>query len=453
MTERFRLPRSLHAKALYALLLAAAAAAALYFAITAIGDLAVERIYMSPEAVSSRKAEIYSRFSVYVAEQGLSGEDAASVAEWTARNEYITVLLYKGDSLNLLAEDGEAQSSANMQSYERLRYASEYGKLYPLRFSDGVYHIAIGDSTQIREYRLNRMIALTVAVIAFVAVILGYVGSLSRRIIRLSREAVEIGAGDLEGPVTVRGRDELAQLAREMDNMRRSVIQRMLGERRAWEANSELITAISHDIRTPMTSLIGYLGLLNDGSFTDPERTRQFTASAYGKAMELKDLTDELFRYFLVFGPSDPELNMERCDGELLLEQLLGELEFDLQDAGFETRRIGQTGSCALTVDPLYLKRVLDNILSNIKKYADKAQPVLLLIERTEEEVRVSVSNTVARSMDSAESTKIGLRTCEKILALLGGSFQALREDGKFSASFRLPVQPGSPEEEAETQS
>ena len=207
MTERFRLPRSLHAKALYALLLAAAVAAALYFAITAIGDLAVERIYMSPEAVSSRKAEIYSRFSVYVAEQGLSGEDAASVAEWTARNEYITVLLYKGDSLNLLAEDGEAQSSASMQSYERLRYASEYGKLYPLRFSDGVYHIAIGDSTQLREYRLNRMIALTVAVIAFVAVILGYVGSLSRRIIRLSREAVEIGAGDLEGPVTVRGRD------------------------------------------------------------------------------------------------------------------------------------------------------------------------------------------------------------------------------------------------------
>ena len=137
-------------------------------------------------------------------------------------------------------------------------------------------------------------------------------------------------------------------------------------------------------------------------------------------------------------------------NGELLLEQLLGEREFDLQDAGFETRRIGQTGSCTLMVDPLYLKRVLDNMLSNIKKYADKAQPVLLLIERSEEEVRVSISNTIARSMDGAESTKIGLRTCEKILGLLGGSFQALREDGKFSAGFCLPVQPGSPEEDAE---
>ena len=55
----------------------------------------------------------------------------------------------------------------------------------------------------------------------------------------------------------------------------------------------------------------------------------------YEKAMELKDLTDELFRYFLVFGRAQPELAMEELEATLLLQQLLGEAEFDLADAGF----------------------------------------------------------------------------------------------------------------------
>ncbi len=445
MTKAFRLPRSLNAKMLYVLLLAAAAAVAAYFAVTGLGDLAVKRIYLSPEAESARKAEIYSRFNAYVSENGIAGEDAAAVADWTARNEYITILIYKGDSLNLLAEDGEAQPSDTMPSYERLQYASRYGKLYPLRFADGLYHIAIGDSTEVREYALNRMIGVMMASILFVTIALWYVRRLSARIIRLSREAVEIGQGDLEGPITIRGEDELAQLAAEMDTMRRSVIERMTGERRAWEANSELITAISHDIRTPMTSLIGYLGLLNDGKFTDPERVKQFTASAYGKAMELKDLTDELFRYFLVFGRTDPELNLERYEGRLLMEQMLGELAFDLQDAGFQTNSIQWGEACSVTADPLYLKRVLDNLISNVKKYADKAEPVILLTELEDGRLTVSVSNRCAGGQGRAESTKIGLRTCEKILDLMGGSFQARREGEHFAASFSLPA--GPPEE------
>ena len=72
------------------------------------------------------------------------------MARWTGENEYITILIYKGSDLNMRAYGGTAQSSLSMQTYERLQYASEYGKLYPMRFADGVYQIAIGDSTQAR---------------------------------------------------------------------------------------------------------------------------------------------------------------------------------------------------------------------------------------------------------------------------------------------------------------
>ena len=178
-----------------------------------------------------------------------------------------------------------------------------------MRFADGVYRVAIGDSSNVREDNINRILSVLLASIAFISIMFWYIRRLTNRIIRLSREAEAIGAGDLEAPITVKGEDELATLAVEMDSMRRSVIERMSGERRAWEANSELITAISHDIRTPMTALIGYLGLLNGNGVPDADRNRAFISSAYDKAMELKDLTDELFKYFLVFGRAELDLH------------------------------------------------------------------------------------------------------------------------------------------------
>ena len=138
--------------------------------------------------------------------------------------------------------------------------------------------------------------------------------------------------------------------------MRYNVIERMGNERRAWEANSELITAVSHDIRTPMTSLIGYLELLNNSDFKDLEKSRQFCASAYGKATELKELTDELFKYFLVFGRADLDMNIEKFEARFLIEQLLAEAEFDLADAGFKINQVGFQGECEINADPLYLK-------------------------------------------------------------------------------------------------
>lgn len=440
MTKRLKPPASLDAKMLYVILTALLAAGFVFVAIYGMGNLAVEKIYLSPEAVSARKAEIYSRFSSYVNANKVSGSDSDAVALWNSENQYTTILIYKDNSLQMRVADGEAQSSASMQNFDRQQYSSQYGKLYPMRFADGVYQIAIGDSSHNREYMVNRFVALIVASVTFVAIMLAYVRRLTRRIIRLSREAVEIGAGDLERPITTGGEDELSMLAREMDNMRRSVIERMGNERRAWQANSELITAISHDIRTPMTTMIGYLGLLNESGFEDRERCSQFCSSAYDKAMELKDLTDELFKYFLVFGRSDLEMNMEPFDGRLLTEQLLSEAEFDLGDAGFTISRIEFEGECSVTVDPMYLKRVMDNLVSNLKKYADRSRQVMIITELKDGALSVCISNYIARSMDRVESTKIGIRTCEKIMAHMGGSFTTTKDEEHFAAEFTLPA-------------
>ncbi len=437
MIKKLRLSRSLRSQVLYVTLFGLVFGALLFFALTRAGGVFIERHYMSGESVNRRKAKIYAQFSAYVSSQGISGRDTAAVARWTASHEYVTIFLFNAGREQQLYSGGKLDPSAQ-EGYD----PQIHGKLFPIRFSDGLYQIAIGDSSQTRQRQLVYIISFSAAAISFLFLFMWYTGRLTRRIIALSHEASAVSEGDLDRAIVAPGDDEVSRLADSMDEMRRSVIERMGNEKRAWEANADLITAISHDIRTPMTALIGYLGLLCADTDTGDEEARgQFAASAYAKAMELKDLTDQLFRYFLVYGKAELDLNKERLDARLLLEQLLSEMEFDLTDAGFTPQRMDFEGECSIEADPLYLKRVLDNLVSNIRKYADPASPVVLLSELDDRHLTLTVSNKVSSSLSRKESTKIGLRTCEKILDAMGGHFDTRSEGEHFVAELSLPVQ------------
>ncbi len=436
MIKKLRLSRSLRAQVLYVTLLGLAGGVLLFFALSRLGGRLIDERYMSSENINRRKARIYSQFSSYVSAQGISGRDTAAVARWTASHEYVTIFLFSTGREQQLYSGGQLDPAAS-GGYDPL----VHGKLFPIRFSDGLYQVAIGDSSQVRQRQLVNVTAFAVSGISFLLLFMWYTERLTRRIIALSKEAGAVSAGDLERAIAAPGDDEVSRLADSMDEMRRSVIERMGNEKRAWEANAELITAISHDIRTPMTALIGYLDLL-EGAGADEEQRTQFAASAHRKAMELKDLTDQLFRYFLVYGKAELELEPERYDARLLFEQLLGEMEFDLTDAGFTLQRTDFEGECGIVADPVYLKRVLDNLVSNLKKYADPAQPVIILSSLRGGQLSFRISNAVSLARSRKESTRIGLLTCEKILAAMGGRFSVTNDGAYFTAEFSLPAAP-----------
>ena len=441
MTKLGKLSRSLRGKIFFVNLIGLVLGVLVFFALSRVGLGLVNTRYMSPENVNRRKAQIYMDFSSYVSASHIAGRDVTAVARWTATHDYVTIYLFSTGREQQLTGGGEVQPGVAHPSYD----PQLHGKLYPIRFADGLYQIAIDDSSHLRQRQLVYVASFFGACLCFLALNAWYTERLARRIIALSREAAEVSSGDLEKSITAAGSDEIGALAASMDEMRRSVIERMGNESRAWQANAELITAVSHDIRTPMTSLIGYLELLSDSDLADADAARQFILSAHGKAMELKDLTDQLFRYFLVYGRKELEMNPERFDARLLLEQLLGEAEFDLSDAGFTMQRIEFEGECSLTADPLYLKRVMDNLVSNVKKYADPDAPVVALSELKDGQLSLCLSNTVSRTVARRESTKIGLRTCEKILSAMGGSFRTVSDGEHFAAEMALPVDPPLP--------
>ncbi|MBO6039598.1 MAG: HAMP domain-containing histidine kinase, partial [Oscillospiraceae bacterium] len=421
--------------------LALLCAVLMYMLVFSAGTFFVDRYYMSPDAVAERNAEIYTEFSRYVTLNEISGTDSAALAAFLQEHRDASIAVYTPEDLGMTEEELARVESGGLQSIVPPRRSGISGRLYPLRFADGLYFLSITDNSRIREDLLNRGISLILAVAVLVGILFLYTSRLTQRVILLSQETAEVGAGDLTAPITLRGEDELSTLAEDIDGMRSAIIERMGNEKRAWEANSELITAMSHDIRTPMTALIGYLELLKNYPDLPADDRRRYLTSAYGKALDLKDLTDQLFKYFLVFGRSELELSIELYDAHLLLMQLLGEAQFDLTDTGFSVQHFPFAGEASIRVDAAYLKRVVDNLVSNIKKYADRDSPVVMLEEWQDGMLNVTFSNTVSPSISQADSTKIGLRTCEKILTSMGGSFSVTRDGTHFSATFSLPAE------------
>ena len=431
---------SLNGKFMGILLLALLLAVIVFFTIGRIGDNLVLTSYMNAEAVAERESAVYGEFAAYVHKYNLTSRDSEAISRWSDEHEYATIFIYNGQSLNLRVEGGQA-----VRGEQRILSDGYHGKLYTLRFSDAICRVAVTDTSEARLYAMVDIISIAVAGVLFILIMLSYFRVQTHRMIRLSKEASRISLGEMDAPITADGRDEIAMLALSMDRMRNSVIERMSSENRALQANHDLITAISHDIRTPMTSMMGYLGMLSESDLSDTEQAKQFIHSAYAKAEELKELTDELFKYFLVFGKNELEMNTEDYEADILIEQLTAEAEFDLLDTGFQTKRIGDTPLGIVNVDPLYLKRVMDNIVSNIKKYADPEHFIVFLVEESAGRLSVCVSNNIKKHSD-AESTKSGLRTCEKIMEALGGKFLTTSDEEHFMAEFSLPIKPAEEE-------
>jgi signal transduction histidine kinase len=375
-----------------------------------------------------------------VVENQLSSKDVAKIGEWTRHQQYVTITI-RGEHTRLVAGHRGASVTEIPPSESSASLTTSGQDVYYLRFSDGVFQISISDSSQSLEYVLITIIAVVLACAAIITIMFLYIRHVTARVVELANIAQEIGSGDLQREIHLEGKDEIAQLGRDVDDMRRSIIERMDSERKAWKANSSLITAISHDVRTPMTAMIGYLELLENGEYTDEEQRRDFITGAHAKAMELKSLTDELFKYFLVFGGEDIHLEMETYDAGILLDQLVGEASVELSASGFNVHVVKFKGECSIKVDVLHLKRVFDNLFSNVRKYADPSRPVVVLSEIVNGKyLSVCVSNSIDKSQSRVESTKIGLQTCEKIVTQLGGVFKTNGDEGHFVAEIILPI-------------
>ena len=422
---------------IFVLLAALAVGVVCYFGIDALGTEAIEHWYLSDDAVAARNLEHERRLQEYVSAHGVSSRDTLAIEQWSRGEKKANVIVYQTEGNPY--EAGSWGMSELLDDTTQSDIADMGYSFFTLQFADGECRVAVCDYSEAWLYSYVRFGALVVGFVVYSFIAIGFTRRLTRRVTRLS-EAVG-AAGALHQTIPVTGTDEIARLAASVNTVRDTVLERTRNEQTAWQANSDLITAMSHDIRNPLTALLGYLDLAKNGQYRSEDELQSYLDAAYGKAEQLKTLTDELFRYSLLFGCKELPMQMEIYDARLLLEQLLGESRVQLQQQGFMVQLLLPQQEVQIEADVMYLKRVLDNLFDNIRKYADPAKPVAIAALIEDGALHICLSNSVNPASGRIESNKIGLRTCAKIMAQMAGGFKRYTENGKFTAEVILPIQ------------
>ena len=127
------------------------------------------------------------------------------------------------------------------------------------------------------------------------------------------------------------------------------------------------------------------------------------------------------------------------ADAAILLGQLIGEPLAELKSADCQAALAIMISNITISVDPLSLKRVFDNLFSNINKYADLEKPVMASVTKKGNAVNVKLVNYV-KATDHVESSKIGLKTCERLCKSLNIEFSYTERKDKFTTEMSIPI-------------
>lgn len=209
---------------------------------------------------------------------------------------------------------------------------------------------------------------------------------------RISDAVTSISEGDLNTTVEVLGDDEFSSMASSLNKMVEDIRWLMDKERESERTKNELITNVAHDLRTPLTSIIGYLELLSGKVELPPEMQKKYIDIAYSKAKRLEKLIEDLFG-FTKINYGRLSMHVSQVDIIKLLGQLLEESYPNFADKGLSYELQSNVPAKVITADGNLLARLFDNLINNAIKYGADGKRVMVKVAAGPETVTVSVTN------------------------------------------------------------
>lgn len=428
-------------------------AAVVYICCTGIGQYLINVNFLSDKAVEKNVGKMYASLQNYISEENVEGTDNEQLSHWLKKNDYTYLYIYDNYGATFeagwsdephadISSEGIREKNEPIDGVPRIdrKNFDEDAKNRIIDFADQEYYVFIDVYREQVWYGILDIVTIIACFITLLASLLVYNATVLRRIKHFSEEVETVADGNLDAEIHNLHNDEIGKLAASVDNMRYSIIQKHESEKMAWKANQELITAMSHDIRSPLTSIIGYLDIINDKKDGNREELDKYVDACRMKAFQLKELSDKLFQYFLVFGNAEKSPEFETVDASLLFQQILGEHSAELMSYGYKLTMDMMLEECSISVDISGIRRLFDNVFQNIKKYADIERPVSLSIQEKNDFAVIKIMNYIPEVRKKVESTNIGIKTCIKICEAMGGNFTCKEDKQSFSVTITLPL-------------
>jgi len=268
---------------------------------------------------------------------------------------------------------------------------------------------------------------------------------------KLSIAAKKISNGDLDYSVKSTKNDELGELSNTFEEMRLKLKDAKMSQMRYEQNRQELIASISHDLKTPLTSIKGYVKGIQDGVANTPEKLERYMNIVYKTAQDMDGLIDELFLYSKLDLKRE-SFHFEKVDLYSFFADFIEELALHLESEQGSAELFADKSKLYLVeADREKLRRVVSNIIQNSLKYMDKEnKKIQVHLSSGNDSILVKMSDngsgirqedlpfifesfyrTDASRNSSTGGSGLGLSIAKKIIEQHGGSIWAESERGK----------------------
>ncbi len=274
----------------------------------------------------------------------------------------------------------------------------------------------------------------------------------------LNKATADIARGNLDGAINYRSLDEVGELCQSFEQMRLQLKDAQTLRQRYENNRKELIANISHDLKTPITSIRGYVQGMMEGVARTPDKEQKYMQIIYNNSVEMERLIDELF-LFSKLDLKQLDFNFEPVNIEAFLRDCAEEKGYELESNGIQVSYIGSYPSQAPVIaDRKRLQRVINNIIINAEQHCDRSKPlswleIVLLENETEAIIEIKDNGhgipaenlpyifdrlyrgDPARSRQSGGSG-LGLSIAKQIIEAHGGRIWAESEENAGTSIF-----------------
>lgn len=404
------------------------------------------RLYFDQPEVQTKASQYQvNELQNYITENSLSSTDIKKLTDWTRSHRYNLLELYRDQQLIYSSYAPRHYYKNNDPEAPELTDSHQHGPfydwspVYTLNFSDGEITALLYYNGFDACYSTGCDLLLIICLASFPLFFLWGSRGIVKYIVQLSEEIQAMEGGDLDHPITIRGDDELTTLARCLDSMRVTLRQQQEEEAKASAKVKNLITEMSHDLRTPLTTLLLYTEIVRSRKYENDAQKDDYLNKIDTKARQLKQLSDNLFEYALVTRDTvvtlDPPAYFSR-----IFEEPLAEMVDTLQQRGFACALDLGSEDLMLTVKMQYIRRVFDNITSNAIKYADPGREISVTFRKEEKWVGLRFANHVLPGQHREESTQVGLTSIETMMEKMNAVCRVEQGTEQFAITLLFPI-------------
>ena len=347
------------------------------------------------ENYSRMTEEVLEEVKEQIAQEPLKLEDTDYLGEISGElnSKFSYIIVRKGDDIYYTGNDTAARQIFNMlPEYGNELPDSETGLYYndmkklvkqlDFRFaddSDGSFFIVTSVRTLISRSALKEMLFALILVLCTTSIVLTWwmQKGLFTPINQLNTAMQNIAEGNLEYMLTTQEKGEIGELYRNYEDMRLRLKESTDEKFEHEQKNRELVSNISHDLKTPITSIKGYVEGIMDGVADTPEKMNKYIRTIYDKANDMDRLINELTTYSGIDTNRIP-YTFRRINVADYFGDCVEEVGLDLESKHIELNYDALVEpSTQIIADPEQLKRVINNIISNSVKYMDKEKGVI----------------------------------------------------------------------------